>query len=181
MKIQKTDIPDVLLIMPEIYEDDRGFFIETYHKEKFFGLGIPEFVQDNHSSSRKGVLRGLHYQIQHSQGKLVRVVQGTVFDVVVDIRKSSKSFGKWIGQLLSSENKYQLLVPTGFAHGYYVLSESVDFLYKTTDFYSPEYERTILWNDVDLSITWPIPNGETPIISSRDLNGLKLSEADHFD
>ncbi|HKZ43620.1 MAG TPA: dTDP-4-dehydrorhamnose 3,5-epimerase [Anaerolineales bacterium] len=181
MKIQKTDIPDVLLIMPEIYEDDRGFFIETYHKEKFFGLGIPEFVQDNHSSSRKGVLRGLHYQIQHSQGKLVRVVQGTVFDVVVDIRKSSKSFGKWIGQLLSSENKYQLWVPTGFAHGYYVLSESVDFLYKTTDFYSPEYERTILWNDVDLSITWPIPNGETPIISSRDLNGLKFSEADHFD
>jgi len=167
--------------MPEIYEDDRGFFIETYHKEKFFGLGIPEFVQDNHSSSRKGVLRGLHYQIQHSQGKLVRVVQGTVFDVVVDIRKSSKSFGKWIGQLLSSENKYQLWVPTGFAHGYYVLSESVDFLYKTTDFYSPEYERTILWNDVDLSITWPIPNGETPIISSRDLNGLKFSEADHFD
>jgi len=181
MKIQKTDIPDVLLIKPEIYEDDRGFFIETYHKEKFFGLGIPEFVQDNHSSSRKGVLRGLHYQIQHSQGKLVRVVQGTVFDVVVDIRKSSKSFGKWIGQLLSSENKYQLWVPTGFAHGYYVLSESVDFLYKTTDFYSPEYERTILWNDVDLSITWPIPNGETPIISSRDLNGLKFSEADHFD
>ncbi|MFC2064117.1 dTDP-4-dehydrorhamnose 3,5-epimerase [Chloroflexota bacterium] len=181
MEIQQTAIPDVLLIKPQVYKDDRGFFIETYHSQKFLELGIPGFVQDNHSRSNKRVLRGLHYQIKQPQGKLVRVVYGEVFDVVVDIRRSSKSFGKWVGQILSSENKLQLWVPPGFAHGYYVISESADFLYKTTDFYSPEWERTILWNDPDLSINWPIPGDELPIISSRDLNGMPMTNADLFD
>jgi len=180
MNIQKTAIPEVLLIKPEIYEDGRGFFIETYHTEKFTRLGIPAFVQDNHSRSREGVLRGLHYQIQHAQGKLVRVVHGKVFDVVVDIRKSSKSFGKWVGQILSSENNLQLWVPPGFAHGYFVLSDTADFLYKTTDYYSPEYERTILWNDSDLSIKWPFPKDKTPIVSNKDLNGLLFKNAEYY-
>ena len=181
MDIQHTNIPDVLLIKPEIYEDDRGFFIETYHTKKYTQLGIPSFVQDNHSRSKKGVLRGMHYQIKHSQGKLVRVVSGAVFDVVVDIRKSSNFFGQWVGQELSAENNYQLWVPPGFAHGYYVLSDLADFLYKTTDFYSPEHERTILWNDEDLSIDWPIAKGEVPIISVRDLRGTLLKDAELFD
>ena len=181
MEIKKTVIPDVLLIKSNVYEDDRGFFIETYHVKKFAELGIPDFVQDNHSRSKKGVLRGLHYQIKHPQGKLVRVVHGTVFDVVVDIRRSSKSFGKWVGQELSSENKLQLWVPPGFAHGYFVMSESADFLYKTTDFYTPEWERTILWNDPDLSIIWPIPDGESPIISLRDFKGMSFTNADLYE
>ena len=181
MKVLSTAIPDVLLIVPELYEDERGFFMETYNLKEYMEMGIPEFVQDNHSWSRQGVLRGLHYQIRNAQGKMVRVINGIVFDVVVDLRKSSSTFGKWVGQILSSENKHQLWVPQGFAHGYYVLSKTADFLYKTTDFYAPEWERTILWNDPEISIEWPLLEGKSPSISSRDLGGSLFVDADIFD
>ena len=156
--------------------------METYQLEKFRELGIhQEFVQDNHSRSRQGVLRGLHYQIHQPQGKLIRVIAGEVFDVVVDIRKSSKTFGKWVGETLSGENKLQLWIPPGFAHGYYVLSEWADFIYKTTDFYAPEWERTLLWNDEEISINWPLVAGKPPKLSTKDAQGKPLAEADLFD
>ncbi len=182
MEIRKTKIPDVLIITPKVFTDDRGFFIETYNASNFRELGIPDvFVQDNHSRSLRGVLRGLHYQINRPQGKLIRVVSGEVYDVVVDIRRKSQTFGKWVGEYLSAENKLQLWVPPGFAHGYYVLSENADFLYKTTDFYAPSYERTILWNDNDLLIDWPLIDGKPPIISTKDSCGKSFNEADLFD
>lgn len=181
MNILPTEIPDVLILEPKVFGDDRGFFFESYNKKTFEELtGIQaDFVQDNHSRSAKGVLRGLHYQIQQPQGKLVRVSQGEVYDVAVDIRQSSPTFGKWEGVVLSSENKRQLWIPPGFAHGFVVLSESAEFLYKTTDYYAPEYERCIRWDDTDLAIDWGL--SENPVVSAKDARGLPFKEADLFE
>ena len=177
MKATRLAIPEVVLIEPKVFGDARGFFFESFNQKAFNeATGTNhQFVQDNHSRSAKGVLRGLHYQIQQPQGKLVRVVRGAVFDVAVDIRKSSPTFGRWVGAELSEDNQHQLWVPTGFAHGFLVLSDLADFLYKTTDYYAPQYERSILWNDSDLNIDWPI--GE-PILSNKDRQGLKFNSAD---
>lgn len=180
MKITPTAIPDILLIEPKVFGDERGFFLESFNREAFreaTGLD-PDFVQDNHSRSAKGVLRGLHYQISQPQGKLVRVVRGAVFDVAVDIRRSSATFGKWVGMELTEDNKRQLWIPPGFAHGFLVLSESADFLYKTTDYYAPASERSIAWNDPEIGIDWPI-KGE-PTLSQKDRNAPSLSEAETF-
>jgi len=180
MDIIKTKIPDVFIIEPKVFGDDRGFFMESFN-EKIFqektGVEV-QFVQDNHSRSSRNVLRGLHYQIQQPQGKLVRVVSGEVYDVAVDIRKSSPTFGQWMGCLLSQANKKQFWVPAGFAHGFVVLSDTADFLYKTTDYYAPEYERSILWNDPSLNIDWKI-TGE-PILSAKDKSAVTLEEAEVF-
>ncbi|MFM5980357.1 MAG: dTDP-4-dehydrorhamnose 3,5-epimerase [Sphaerospermopsis kisseleviana] len=180
MKIINIEIPDVLLIEPKVFGDERGFFYESFNERVFLDkTGIlPHFVQDNHSRSVKNVLRGLHYQIQKPQGKLVRVVVGEVFDVAVDLRKSSPTFSQWVGVHLSAENKHQLWIPPGFAHGFLVLSEYAEFLYKTTDYYAPEYDRTILWNDPDLAIAWPIE--DEPIISTKDKVGKLFSEAEVY-
>jgi len=181
MKLVKTDIPDVLIIEPTVFTDDRGFFMETYQKRMFSEAGLPtEFVQDNHSGSRQGILRGLHYQLKHSQGKLVRVVVGEVFDVAVDLRKSSPTFGQWTGATLSAENKRGLWVPPGFGHGYYVLSDWAEFVYKVTDFYAPDWERTILWNDPQIGVQWPLLEGQMPVVSAKDAAGKLLSQADIF-
>ncbi|QFY63682.1 dTDP-4-dehydrorhamnose 3,5-epimerase (plasmid) [Rhizobium grahamii] len=180
MSFTPLDIPDVLLVQPKVFGDDRGFFFESFNQAQFdTALGrTVTFVQDNHSRSGKNVLRGLHYQIKQPQGKLVRVVEGEVFDVCVDIRRSSPTFGRWVGEVLSATNKHQLWVPPGFAHGFLVLSESAQFLYKTTDFYSPENERTIIWNDRQLDIRWPI-EGE-PILSSKDAIASSFQDAELF-
>ena len=180
MNVISTSIPDILILEPKIFGDQRGFFLESYNYKVFNGLtGLNvNFVQDNQSRSTKNVLRGLHYQIQQPQGKLVRVVSGAVFDVAVDIRKSSPTFGQWVGVELSEENNRQIWVPPGFAHGFLVLSNSADFLYKATDYYAPEYERCILWEDPDLSIEWPI-DGE-PQLSPKDKDGLLLQQAEVF-
>jgi dTDP-4-dehydrorhamnose 3,5-epimerase len=181
MKFTPTAIPDVLLIEPRVFGDSRGFFMETYQARLFTEAGIPtDFVQDNHSGSQQGILRGLHYQIRQAQGKLVRVVAGEVFDVVVDLRCKSPFFGKWVGMLLSAENKRQLWIPPGFAHGFYVLSNWAEFTYKATDFYAPEWERTLLWNDPDLGIEWPLINGQPPILSAKDAVGKRFDEAERF-
>lgn len=180
MKATRLAIPDVVLIEPKVFGDDRGFFYESFNQKAFeeaVGYTV-DFVQDNHSRSAKGVLRGLHYQIQNSQGKLVRVTEGRVFDVAVDIRKSSPTFGRWVGELLSAENKKQLWVPEGFAHGFVVLSDSAEFLYKTTDYYAPAHERCIAWNDPSLDIDWPIRG--TPTLSAKDATGVALKEAEVF-
>jgi dTDP-4-dehydrorhamnose 3,5-epimerase len=174
MKVTPTCIPDVLLIEPKVFGDDRGFFFESYNQKAFreaTGLNV-SFVQDNHSKSAKNVLRGLHYQIEQPQGKLVRVTQGEVFDVAVDIRKGSKTYGQWVGLILSAENKKQLWIPPGFAHGFLTLSETAEFLYKTTDYYSPEHERCIVWNDSDLAIEWPLQ--DLPLVSGKDAMGSRL-------
>ncbi|BAU65216.1 dTDP-4-dehydrorhamnose 3,5-epimerase [Stanieria sp. NIES-3757] len=180
MKIISTKIPDVIIIEPQVFGDERGFFLESYNEKTFAQkTGIQEkFVQDNHSRSAKNVLRGLHYQIQQPQGKLVRVVIGEVFDVAVDLRKSSPTFGEWVSCILSAENKKLLWVPPGFAHGFLVLSEIADFLYKTTDYYAPEYERAILWNDPTLNIDWPLQT--TPHLSAKDLAAQTLQTAEVF-
>lgn len=180
MSFTPLDIPDVLLVQPKVYGDDRGFFFESFNQAQFdTALGrTVTFVQDNHSRSGKNVLRGLHYQIRQPQGKLVRVVEGEVFDVCVDIRRSSPTFGRWVGEVLSATNKHQLWVPPGFAHGFVVLSESAQFLYKTTDFYSPENERAIIWNDRQLDIRWPI-DGE-PILSPKDATASSFQDAELF-
>lgn len=180
MNIIPTKIADVLIIEPKVFGDERGFFFESFNKKQFQELtGIDrEFVQDNHSKSSKGVLRGLHYQIKQPQGKLVRVVSGEVFDIAVDLRKSSATFGQWAGVHLSAENKRQFWVPEGFAHGFIVLSESAEFLYKTTDYYAPEHERCIRWNDAELGIDWQYP-GE-PLVSDKDAKGTAFKEADIF-
>src|SRR5690625_4747394 len=173
MKIIPTAIPDVLLIEPRVFEDERGFFMETWQRQKFAETGIDyEFVQDNHSRSTKGTLRGLHYQIHQPQGKLVRVTVGEVFDVAVDLRRSSPTFGKWVGEYLSADNKRMLWVPPGFAHGFYVLSSIAEFQYKCTDYYAPEYERTIQWNDPVVGIEWPLLENMPPILSDKDRLGL---------
>jgi dTDP-4-dehydrorhamnose 3,5-epimerase len=179
MKVIQTTLPDVLLLEPRVYGDARGFFMESYNKRVFAELGLAvEFVQDNHSRSGRNVLRGLHYQIVQPQGKLVRVVRGAVFDVAVDLRRSSPTFGRWEGVELSEDNKRMLWIPPGFAHGFLVLSESADFLYKTTDFYAPEHERCIRWDDADIGIAWPLL-GE-PILSAKDRQGKRLREAEVY-
>jgi dTDP-4-dehydrorhamnose 3,5-epimerase len=180
MNIIPTDIPDVLIIEPKVFGDERGFFFESYNErqwEEKTGLRTL-FVQDNHSRSAKGVLRGLHYQIRQPQGKLVRCVLGEVFDVAVDLRQNSPTFGKWSGALLSAENKRQMWVPEGFAHGFLVLSDAAEFLYKTTDYYAPENERGILWNDPELGIDWPI-EGE-PVLSKKDAEAAPFMDAIYY-
>ena len=180
MKIIPTSIPEVLIIEPNIASDNRGFFFESFNEKKFSqstGLNV-RFVQDNHSQSTKGVLRGLHYQIQQPQGKLVRVVRGAVFDVAVDIRRSSPTFGQWAGAELTEENCRQLWAPIGFAHGFLVLSNRADFLYKTTDYYAPQFERSILWNDPNIGIQWPL--NKEPRLSIKDKASLLLEQADTY-
>ncbi len=181
MKVTPTKIPDVLIIKPKVFGDERGFFFESFNKKTFAeATGITEeFVQDNHSKSSKGVLRGLHYQIKQAQGKLVRVTSGKVLDVAVDIRKSSDTFGQWVGIILSAENKRHLWIPPGFAHGFIVLSETAEFLYKTTDFYAPEYERCIRWDDADLAVDWQY--ADEPLVSEKDAQGTSFKEADFFE
>ena len=180
MKITTTAIPDVIIIEPKVFGDSRGFFYESYHQKAFLeNTGVTvNFVQDNHSRSQQNVLRGLHYQVKQPQGKLVRTVVGSIYDVAVDIRKQSPTFGKWISCILSAENKKQLWVPVGFAHGFLVLSEVAEVLYKTTDYYAPNHERSIIWNDPDLAIDWPI--SEEPIISAKDKQGVKFKDAEVF-
>ena len=181
MKVTRTAIADVLLIEPKVFGDDRGFFFESFNQRAWreaTGLST-HFVQDNHSRSVFGVLRGLHYQIQQPQGKLVRVVAGEVFDVAVDLRRSSSTFGKWIGERLSAENKRQLWIPQGFGHGFVVLSEFAEFLYRTTDFWAPEYERCIIWNDPQLAITWPIDIA--PVLSAKDALGSAFAQAEVYE
>jgi dTDP-4-dehydrorhamnose 3,5-epimerase len=179
--VTRTNLPEVLILQPKVFGDARGFFFESFNARDFAqatGLDL-QFVQDNHSRSARGVLRGLHYQIKHAQGKLVRVVAGEVFDVAVDMRKNSPQFGKWTGCLLTAENAKQLWVPPGFAHGFFVLSESADFLYKTTDYWYPEHERCLLWNDPALAIDWPLGN-TTPLLAAKDEAGLPLALAEPF-
>ncbi|MES2010608.1 MAG: dTDP-4-dehydrorhamnose 3,5-epimerase [Pseudomonadota bacterium] len=175
-----TDIPEVLILEPKVFGDDRGFFFESFNAKAFeAATGLKrEFVQDNHSRSARNVLRGLHYQIQHPQGKLVRVVAGEVFDVAVDLRRSSPTFGKWVGVTLSAENKRQLWVPEGFAHGFVVTSESAEFLYKTTDYWYPEHERSLAWNDPEVGIDWPVEG--QPMVAAKDAAGKRLPDADVF-
>ena len=180
MKATPLAIPDVFLLEPRVFGDERGFFFESYNQAKFeaaIGRHVT-FVQDNHSRSVKNVLRGLHYQIGQPQGKLVRVVQGEVFDVAVDVRKSSPTFGQWVGEILSAENNHQMWVPEGFAHGFVVLSETAEFLYKTTDYYAPEHERCIAWNDPAIAIQWP--HVGVPALSAKDQQGKALADAEHF-
>lgn len=177
MKVFETEIPDVKIIEPAVFGDERGFFMETWNQktfeEKVVGKPI-QFVQDNHSKSNKGILRGLHYQAENTQGKLVRVVSGEVFDVAVDIRKDSPTFGKWVGVYLSAENKRQLWIPEGFAHGFYVTSESAEFVYKCTNYYHPASEISIAWNDENIGIQWPLSSA--PTLSNKDLNAVTLSD-----
>jgi dTDP-4-dehydrorhamnose 3,5-epimerase len=181
-RFTKLRIPDVILAEYLIFQDDRGVFAETYEARSFAEAGIPQaFVQDNQSRSRRCILRGLHYQIQHPQGKLIRVVSGEVFDVAVDLRRHSPSFRQWLGVRLSADDHVQLWVPEGFAHGFYVLSDWAEVLYKTTDFYCPECQRTLLWNDPQLAIEWPLREGALPILSERDSQGVSLKEAETFD
>lgn len=180
MKATPLAIPDVILFEPKVFGDDRGFFFESFNAAVFEAVvGKPvNFVQDNHSRSAKGVLRGLHYQIQQAQGKLVRVVAGEVFDVAVDIRKSSPTYGKWVGDVLSAENKKQMWIPEGFAHGFITLSQTAEFLYKTSDYYAPQFERCMQWNDPAIGIEWPV--GDEPILSEKDKKGAVLAEAEVF-
>ena len=180
MQVHATAIPDILIIEPKIFNDERGFFYESFNARRFAELTgvMATFVQDNHSKSAKNVLRGLHYQIEQAQGKLVRVIAGEVFDVAVDVRKSSPTFGQWVGITLSAVNKRQVWIPKGFAHGFVVTCESAEFLYKTTDYWAPEHERSILWNDPVIGIEWPF--GLTPTLSAKDQKGKLLADADVF-
>ena len=180
MKILTTNIKDVLIIEPRVFGDDRGFFFESFNQQMWqekIGLA-PRFVQHNHSRSAQNVLRGLHYQIKQPQGKLVRVISGEVYDVAVDIRKNSSTFGQWVGAYLSADNKRQFWIPEGFAHGFYVMSDFAEFLYLATDFYAPEHERAIIWNDSDLAIDWPVP--EHPLLSEKDMNAPLFKDAEFF-
>ena len=183
MKVSATALPGVLLIEPKVFTDARGFFFESYNQRSFeAATGLdPAFVQDNHSRSVKGVLRGLHYQIQQPQDKLVRVTRGAVLDVAVDMRRSSPRFGQWVGVELSEHNHRQLWVPAGFAHGFLCLTEVVDFLYKTTDFYAAEHERCVIWNDPGLAIDWPLERSGQVLVSAKDAQGLSLAQAERFD
>jgi dTDP-4-dehydrorhamnose 3,5-epimerase len=179
MKVIPTDIPEVLLLEPKVFGDDRGYFYESWNRRTFAELGIDaDFVQDNHSRSQKNVVRGLHYQIEHAQGKLVRVTAGAVYDVAVDLRRSSPTFGRWVGFNLSAADKRMVWIPPGFAHGFCVTSDSAEFLYKTTDYYSPTHERTLLWNDPQLAIPWPV-TGE-PLLAAKDKTGTPLALAETF-
>ena len=182
MNFIPTEIPDVTLIEPRVFGDERGFFMETFQQEKFKSAGIDhQFVQDNHSRSIRGTLRGLHYQIRHTQGKLVRVVLGEIFDVAVDLRRSSPTFGKWVGYNMSSENKRVLWVPPGFGHGFYTLSDWAEVVYKATDFYSQPDERSIIWSDPEIGILWPVQVHQTLILSEKDAQGVSLSQAEVFE
>jgi len=179
MKVTPTALADVLLIQPRVFADARGFFFESYNRRAFAEAGIDvEFVQDNHSRSARGVLRGLHYQIEHAQGKLVRVISGDVYDVAVDMRRGSPTFGRSIGMTLTAHDKQMLWIPPGFAHGFLVLSETAEFLYKTTDYWYPEFERSLLWNDSTLGIAWPLP--QAPTLAAKDAAGTPLSLADAY-
>ena len=182
MLFEPTTIPDIILITPQLYGDDRGFFMETYQAQRFGAAGLPFiYLQDNHSGSQHGTLRGLHYQVRQAQGKVVRVIAGEIYDVAVDLRRWSATFRKWVGLELSAKNKAQLWVPPGFAHGFYVMSEWAEVVYKATDYYAPEWERTLLWNDPSLNITWPIPTGEEPILSPKDKQGRLFDEAEVYE
>ncbi len=181
MRAIATTIPDVLLLEPKVFGDSRGFFFESYNHNGFqeaTGLNV-HFVQDNHSKSSRHVLRGLHYQIQQAQGKLVRVVEGEVFDVAVDLRRLSPTFGQWVGEILSADNKRQIWIPPGFAHGFVVLSDTAEFLYKTTDYYAPQFERCILWNDPTLSIQWPLDTN--PFLSAKDAQGNPFAKSEYYE
>ncbi len=181
MRFLDTAIADVKILEPTVFGDERGFFMETFRADEFARLtGAKPFVQDNHSKSAHGILRGLHYQLEQTQGKLVRVVAGAVFDVAVDMRQSSPTFGHWVGVELSAENKRQLWVPEGFAHGFYVLTESAEFVYKCTDYYHPHSEVSLLWNDPTVAIDWPLVNGAAPKLSGKDLNGVAFAQAPKF-
>jgi dTDP-4-dehydrorhamnose 3,5-epimerase len=181
MKCEPSAIPEVLLLEPELHEDERGFFLESYQAARYAALGLPPvFVQDNHSGSRQGVLRGLHYQVRRPQGKLVRVVRGEVFDVAVDLRRHSATFGCWVGSRLSAENHCEVWVPPGFAHGFYVVSEYADVLYKVTEVYEIESERSLLWNDPHLAIAGPLVEGRPPLLSPKDAAGAPLARAETY-
>lgn len=181
MEFKPTEIPEVIIIKPAVHGDERGYFMETYREEKFAAAGISgPFVQDNHSGSMQGTLRGLHYQIRQAQGKLLQVVNGEIFDVAVDIRRSSPTFGKWVGEILSADNKRQLWIPPGFAHGFYVLSEWANVIYKTTEYYAPEWDRTIKWDDPDIGIKWPLIDGGKLNVSEKDSNGIPFKNAEVF-
>jgi dTDP-4-dehydrorhamnose 3,5-epimerase len=182
LKIKPTQIPDVLLIHPEVHGDARGFLMETYREEAFIQAGLRvNFVQDNHSLSTQGVLRGLHYQIRQPQAKLVRVVVGEIYDIAVDLRRSSATFGRWVGESLSADNKQQLYIPEGFAHGFLVLSTKAEVLYKASDYYAPEWDRTLLWNDPALAISWPLQPGQNPLISPKDKAGKRFAETETYE
>ena len=182
MEFIPTELPGVVLIEPKVFGDERGFFMETYQEQLFSQAGLPtRYVQDNQSGSRQGILRGLHYQVQQTQGKLVRVIVGEVYDVAVDLRRSSPAFGKWTAVCLSARNKSILWVPPGFAHGFYVLSDWAEIFYKATDFYAPQHERTLVWNDPQLAIDWPLINSQPPILSAKDAAGSLLAEAEVFE
>ena len=182
MNFFPTAIPSVVRIEPHVFDDSRGFFLETYRTDRMVAAGIEgNFVQDNHSGSLKNILRGLHYQVRQPQGKLVRAVSGEIFDVAVDLRRSSPTYGRWTGEILSADNKRILWIPPGFAHGFYVLSDWAEVLYKTTEYYSPEWERTLLWNDPKVGIRWPIPPGSEPVLSAKDASGARLADAEVYE
>lgn len=180
LKVTCTKIPDVKLIEPKVFEDHRGFFLESFNRRDFVANDLPDidFVQDNHSLSRRNVLRGLHYQVGHPQGKLVRVLSGEVFDVAVDLRRSSPHFGQWVGAILSASNKTEMWIPPGFAHGFVVLSEQAEFFYKTTDYWHPNDERVLLWNDPAIGITWPVTD---PVLAPKDAAGVPLADAEAYE
>jgi dTDP-4-dehydrorhamnose 3,5-epimerase len=181
VEFQPLQIPDVVLVRPRLFGDSRGFFLESWERRKFAAGGIDaDFVQDNHSRSAQHTLRGLHFQVVQPQGKLVRVTSGAVFDVAVDLRRSSPTFGRWVGAELSEQNKHMLWVPPGFAHGFLVLSESADFIYKCTDYYAPQAERCIRWDDPQLAIAWPLPPGVAPLLSAKDAAGTAFAAAEYF-
>jgi len=182
MEFLRTKIPDVIVVQPKVFGDERGFFMETFREDLATQNGIcGPFVQDNHSGSQQGVLRGLHYQLQQTQGKLVRALVGEVFDVAVDIRRGSKTFGQWVGVILSDKNRQQLWLPKGFAHGFYVISDWAEVAYKATDYYAPQFERSILWDDPEIGVEWPIVAGTTPKLSGKDLQGSPFKTAQVFD
>ncbi|TAK56259.1 MAG: dTDP-4-dehydrorhamnose 3,5-epimerase [Gammaproteobacteria bacterium] len=182
MNFLRLAIPDVILVEPQVFGDDRGYFMETWQAAKFAAAGIDaSFVQDNHSRSCRGTLRGLHYQLVRPQGKLVRVIAGEVFDVAVDLRRGSPTFGHWVGETLSVANKRQVWLPPGFAHGFYVISEFAEFTYKCTDYYHPQSERSLLWSDPALAISWPVPSGSEPILSAKDRAGVPLQSAECYE
>jgi len=178
MQIITTPIPDVLVLEPRVFGDERGFFFESWNQREFARLGLPaHFVQDNHSKSARGILRGLHYQTQQVQGKLVRVVAGEVFDVAVDMRRGSPTLGRWAGALLSAANRRMMWIPPGFAHGFYVTADSAEFVYKCTDFYAPEHEVSLRWDDPTIGIRWPLVDGQPPVLSAKDATGISFAEA----
>jgi dTDP-4-dehydrorhamnose 3,5-epimerase len=182
MELIPTAIPDVLVIQPEVFGDSRGFFMETYQEQRYFEAGIRvRFVQDNHSGSKQGTLRGLHYQVRQAQGKLVRVVSGEIFDVAVDLRRRSPTFGKWAGVTLSADNRLQSWIPAGFAHGFYVTSAWAEVIYKASDYYAPQWERTLLWSDTDIGIQWPLLDGMPPVVSVKDGGGNRFCEAETYE